>query len=116
VSGKLISNHAIVGNLVITSCMTGGPSDVETQIKNIFKKLRKILKHAGTSFENVIKANVYLADISDTKRYLNGVWRQDFLGKPPERTCVQAGMDPSVAAEIEMVARIPEEYVKTTHT
>lgn len=109
VSGKLISDYVILGNLVFTSGMTGGPGDVETQIKNTFEKLRKTLKQAGTSFENVIKANVYLADISDRKRYLNDLWRQNFPDNPPARTCVQAGMDPGVAVEIEMIARVPIE-------
>ncbi len=108
-SGKLISDYVIVGNLVFTSGMTGGPGDVETQIKNTFEKLRKTLKQAGTSFENVVKANVYLADISDRKRYLNDLWRQNFPDNPPARTCVQAGMDPGVAVEIEMIARLPKE-------
>ncbi len=107
-SEKLISDYVIVGKLVFTSGMTGGPGDVKTQIKNTLEKLRKTLEEAGTSFDNVIKATVYLADISDRKRYLNDLWREAFPKNLPARTCVQVGMDPGVAVEIEMIAKIPE--------
>ncbi|MCW4020324.1 MAG: RidA family protein [Candidatus Bathyarchaeota archaeon] len=107
-SGKLISDYRIAGNLVFAAGTTGQPGDVETQIRKTFEKLRKVLEEAGTSFENVVKANVYLADIADRKKHLNAIWRETFPNNPPARTCVQATMDPGVAVEIEMIAKLPE--------
>jgi 2-iminobutanoate/2-iminopropanoate deaminase len=107
-SKRVIPGAVIVGNLVFTSGMTGGPGDVETQIKNTLSRLKATLENAGTSFENVIKATVYLADLSDRERYLNKIWRETFPQNPPARTCVQVGLGPGTAVEIEMVAVIPE--------
>lgn len=107
-SGKLIKDYAIVGNLVFTSGMTGEPGDVKAQIEKTLDKLRKALEEAGTSFENVVKGTVYLADLKDRERYLNDLWRKSFLKNPPARTCVQAGLAPGTAVEIELVAMIPK--------
>jgi len=106
-SKKVIPGAVIVGNMVYTSGMTGGPGDVETQIRNTLKKLKETLEAAGTSFENVVKATVYLADLNDRERYLNKIWRETFPENPPARTCVQVGLAPGTAVEIEMVAVIP---------
>ena len=107
-SRKVIEGAVIVGNLVFTSGITGRPGDVETQIRNTLNKLKSILEAAGTSFENVVKATVYLADLNDRERYLNKIWQETFPKNPPARTCIQAGLAPGTFVEIEMVAVIPE--------
>jgi len=107
-SKKVIQGAVLVGNLVFTSGITGRPGDTETQIKNTLNRLKSIFEKAGTSFKNVIKATVYLADLSYRERYLNKIWRETFPENPPARTCVQAGLPPKTAVEIEMVAVIPE--------
>lgn len=106
-SKKVIPGANIVGNLVFTSGMTGRPGDVETQISFTLKKLKSVLESAGTSFENVVKATVYLADLNDRERYLNKIWRETFPENPPSRTCVQVGLAPDDLVEIELVAVIP---------
>jgi 2-iminobutanoate/2-iminopropanoate deaminase len=105
---KVIPGANIVGNLVFTSGMTGTPGDVETQIRNTLKKLKSVLESAGTSFENVIKATVYLADLKDRERHLNKIWKETFPENPPSRTCIQVGLAPDDLVEIELVAVIPE--------
>jgi len=107
-SKKVIPGANIVGNLVFTSGMTGRPGDVETQIRNTLKKLQATLESAGTTFENVVKATVYLADLKDRERYLNKIWRETFPENPPSRTCIQVGLAPDDLVEIELVAAIPE--------
>lgn len=81
---------------------------MRTQIKKTFDKLRAVLEEAGTTFDSVIKATVYLADLKDRERYLNDVWRETFPKNPPARTCIQAGLAPDTSVEIELVAMIPE--------
>ncbi|MEM2904370.1 MAG: RidA family protein [Candidatus Bathyarchaeia archaeon] len=105
---KVVQGGVIVGNLLFTSGMTGQPGDVETQIRNTLSKLKAVLTSAGTSFENVVKATVYLTDIADRERYLNKVWAETFPRDPPARTTVQVGLGPGTFVEIEMVAVIPE--------
>jgi len=107
-SKRVVSGAVIVGNLVFTSGMTGSPGDVETQIRNTLSRLKTALENAGTSFENVVKATVYLTDLGDRERYLNKIWRETFPENPPSRTCVQAGLAPGTFVEIELVAVIPE--------
>jgi len=106
-SERLISEAVVVGNMVFTCGMTGEPGDVETQIKKTLGKLKVALERNGTSFDHVAKATVYLADLRDRERYLNDIWRETFSENPPARTCVQAGLAPGVAVEIELIAIIP---------
>jgi 2-iminobutanoate/2-iminopropanoate deaminase len=103
-SQPLLSKSRKVGNLIYTSGVTGKPGDPPTQIRNVFQKLDGILKEAGCSFANVVKVNVYLADLSHREKYLNDTWREFFPANPPARTTVQAGLDEGIYVEIEMVA------------
>ena len=108
-SKKIIRGANIVGSLVFTSGMTGTLGDVKTQIRNTLEKLKGVLESAGTSFENVVKETVYLADLKDRERYLNKIWKEAFPDNPPSRrTCIQVGLAPDVLVEIELVAVIPE--------
>ena len=97
----------IVGNLVFTSGLTGRPGDAEAQIRNTFDKLSSVLEDAGTSIRNIVKATIYLTDLEDRARYLNDIWSEIFPENPPARTCVQAGLSPNTAVEIEAIAIIP---------
>jgi len=106
--GSLISGAIVVGNLVFTAGMTGGSGDTETQIRNTFQRLKEVLEKAGTSLENVVKATVYLTDLSDREKYLNKIWKEMFPENPPARTCIQVGLAGDTKVEIEMIAVIPE--------
>lgn len=106
---KRIRGAVIVGDLVFTSGTTGGAGDVENQIRNALNKLEKTLKEAGTSFENIVKATVYLTNLEDRRKYLNPIWSETFKENRPARTCVEVGLGPETAVEIEMVAIIPSE-------
>jgi len=105
---KLISDAVAVGNLVFTCGMTDEPGDVKSQTEKTLEMLKSALEKRGTSLDHVVKATVYLADLGDRERYLNDIWRKTFPKNPPARTCVQAGLAPRVAVEIELIATIPE--------
>ena len=106
--GQLISGANVIGNLVYTAGMTGGQGDTETQIRNTFQRLKDVLENSGTSMDNVLKATVFLADLSDRSKYLNGIWKEYFPHNPPSRTCIQVGLSDGIKIEIEMIAFIPE--------
>ena len=99
-----------VGNLFFSSgraCDPNEPTDVETQIKQTMENLKNVLVNAGTSMENVVKATVYLKDLSDRERYLNKIWKEYFPKDPPARTTL-GNIDMGIyAVEIEMVAVLP---------
>jgi len=103
---KRIQGAIIVGNLVFTSGVTGGKCDVETQIRTSLDKLKTILNEAGTSFENVVKATVFLSDLDYRPKYLNPIWAETFTDNRPSRTCVEVGVGPDIAIDIELVATI----------
>ena len=105
--GQLISGANVIGNLVYTAGMTGGQGDTEVQIRNTFQRLKDVLEKSGTSMDNVLKATVFLADLSD-KSILNGIWKEYFQDNPPSRTCIQVGLGEGIKIEIEMIAFIPK--------
>ena len=104
----LISLTRKVGNLLFLSGMTGGKGDTETQIKNMFEKIKKTLEKEGSSMDNVLSAKVYLTDLNDRPKYFNHIWREYFPDNPPTRTCIQVGLAPPTKAEITVIAVIPE--------
>lgn len=78
--------------------------DVRAQTRQVFANLKTVLDAAGSSFDRVVKATVFLKDLGDFKA-LNEVY-QEFLGEvKPARSTVQVARLPMDAAvEIELVA------------
>ena len=104
---RRVPGATIVGNLVFTSGRTGGEGDIDFQIRSCMAKLEATLQGAGTSFENIVKATVYLSDLSYRPKYLNPIWNEIFKDNMPSRTCIEAGLG-GADVEIEMIAFIPE--------
>lgn len=103
-----------LGNLLFTSGNVGVdhstgsiPEGIEAQTRACFENLRQILEAAGTSFANVVKANVYLTDMADFGR-MNEVYREYFPTAHPARTtvCIKALANPRLIVEIELVALV----------
>ncbi len=103
-----MSRFRKIGNVVYTSGVTGTPGNVPSQIRNVFEKLGGVLHEAGTSFEKVVKANIYLSDLNYRELYLNQIWNEYFgnMEFPPSRTTVEAGLGTDVYVEIEMIASL----------
>lgn len=78
--------------------------DIETQAEQVMKNLLAVLKEAKMGPDNVVKATVYLADLSDFPR-MNEVYAR-YLGKePPARSTIQAaGLPRGVRVEVDVVA------------
>jgi 2-iminobutanoate/2-iminopropanoate deaminase len=102
----LISRFVKTKNLVFLAGLTAKGENAETQIKNVFERIKATLEEAGSSMENVVKATVYLTDLNDRGLYLNDLWREYFPDNPPARTCVQAGLAPGTYVEIETIATL----------
>jgi 2-iminobutanoate/2-iminopropanoate deaminase len=83
------------------------PSGVEAQAKQVFENLKAILLEAGSSFDKVVKATVFLADMNDFA-VVNTVYGLYFNnGILPARSAVQVAKLPKDAlVEIEMIAEI----------
>lgn len=74
------------------------------QAKQALVNLGHILKAAGTTYENVIKTSIFLADIGDFKE-VNDVYKDFFTSNPPARSTYQVAALPLGAlVEIEVIA------------
>ncbi|KXN88883.1 Enamine/imine deaminase [Leucoagaricus sp. SymC.cos] len=72
------------------------------------ENIRKVLKAAGTTIDNVIKVNIFLSNFDDFQA-MNEVYQEYFNPESmPARTCVQVAVLPLKAAvEIECTAALP---------
>jgi enamine deaminase RidA (YjgF/YER057c/UK114 family) len=61
--------------------------DIKAHTDHVLKELENELIKAGSSMKNVLKVNVYLADLNDYKG-MNEVFQGRFGPKPPVRTTV----------------------------
>jgi 2-iminobutanoate/2-iminopropanoate deaminase len=57
------------------------------QTKQVFKNIAAVLEVAGKTFEDVVKCNVYLADMADFAA-MNAVYGETFAAPYPARTTV----------------------------
>lgn len=79
--------------------------DVATQTGRVFANLSAVLTAAGLTFDHVVKANVYLTDLSDFAD-MNEVYAHMFSEPYPARTTVAvAGLPLGAQVEIELVAQ-----------
>lgn len=87
----------------ITGALVEG--DTATQTKQVFTNLTAVLTAAGLTFDNVVKVNVYLTDMSDFDA-MNEVYAHVFSEPYPARTTVAvAGLPLGAQVEIELVAQ-----------
>ena len=81
-----------------------GVGDVAAQTQQTLKNVVAVLHEGGASVDDVIKCNVYLADIRDFQ-VMNAEFAKVFPTDPPARTTVEARLaEPTMLVEIEAVA------------
>ena len=79
---------------------------VEAQAVRVLQNLTAVLEAAGSSMKNVVKATMYLADISDFVT-VNEIYGQYFEEPFPARSAIQAAALPKGAlVEIDAIARV----------
>jgi 2-iminobutanoate/2-iminopropanoate deaminase len=80
--------------------------DIATQTKRVFENIGAILKAGGVSFDHVVRATVYLADMNDFAA-MNAVYAQYFSAPAPARTTIQAARLPKdMRIEIDVIAAV----------
>ena len=95
------------GQLPMTPAGDMVEGDIEIQAEQVFNNIEAILKAAGGSLSQVVKATVFVQDLNDFAR-LNAVYERRFAGHKPARSTVEVARLPRDAlVEIEIVARLP---------
>ncbi|MEA2463897.1 MAG: 2-iminobutanoate/2-iminopropanoate deaminase [Acidobacteriota bacterium] len=96
-SGQIALDPA-TGNLV--------DGTFEEQVHRVFRNLAAVLKEAGSSFDRVLKATVYVTDLGNFQT-LNTIYAEYFGDHKPARTTIQAsGLPKGGAVEIDLVALV----------
>jgi reactive intermediate/imine deaminase len=62
-------------------------SDIKLQTRFVLENCRRTFEAAGSSLENVVKAQVFLTDLNNFAGF-DEVWREYFPVDPPARTTV----------------------------
>ena len=60
----------------------------ETELRRVMLNLEAVLKEAGMSYENVVKATVFITDLANYK-LMNTIYAEYFKTAPPARETVQ---------------------------
>jgi reactive intermediate/imine deaminase len=82
-------------------------SDIKLQTDYILKNLMKTFEAAGTSLDNVVKAQVFLMDLNDFAGF-DEVWRNYFKSPPPRTTVGTTGLlVKDTLVEIDLIAALP---------
>jgi reactive intermediate/imine deaminase len=83
-------------------------SDIKLQTDYILKNMARTFKAAGTSMDNVIKAQVFLMDLNDFNGF-DEVWKQHFKVPPPRTTIGTTGLlVKDTLVEIDLIATLPD--------
>jgi len=79
---------------------------IEAQTRQVFQNIGEILKAGGTSFDGVVTATVYLADMNDSAK-VNEIYATYFSSPAPARATVQVARLPKDArVEIQVIASV----------
>lgn len=106
-------SHAVrVGDLVYLSGQAGQepsgtlvPGGVREQTQQIFRNFRVLLEDLDLTFNDVVKVNVFLAEMGDFEA-MNRIYAEHFAGPCPARTTVAVKQLPLEAViEIEMIVK-----------
>jgi 2-iminobutanoate/2-iminopropanoate deaminase len=88
----------------VTNTLVSG--DVAFQTERVLKNLSGILNAAGSSLEKVVRATVFLKNMSDFAA-MNEVYGKHFHTSPPARSTVEVARLPKdVLVEIDVIALI----------
>lgn len=85
------------------------PFEIKAHTEIVLQKIQEELERNGSSMEQVLKVNVYLADLADYDA-MNEVFRGRFGPNPPVRTTVATygGVPGNSLVEIDCIAALNE--------
>ncbi|PKM94888.1 MAG: hypothetical protein CVU84_08155 [Firmicutes bacterium HGW-Firmicutes-1] len=99
--GLIFTSGQIPVNPETGELVEGG---IEAQTEQVFANLKIVLEEAGTSFDKVVKATVFLQDLKDFVT-VNGIYGKYLGTDSPARSAVQvAGLPKGSLVEIEVIA------------
>lgn len=99
--GLVFTSGQIPVDPVTGDIVQGG---IEAQTEQVFANLKAVLEAAGTSFDKVVKATVFLQDMKDFA-VVNGIYAKYLGTDAPARSAVQvAALPKGSLVEIEVVA------------
>jgi 2-iminobutanoate/2-iminopropanoate deaminase len=78
--------------------------DIRSETERTLKNIQAILTAAGSSFDDVVRFGVFLADLNDFAA-MNEVFQKFFSVDPPARTTVGVQL-PKIKIEIDCIARL----------
>lgn len=94
------------GQIPLTPEGTLVTGDIKAQTHQVFKNLKAILAAAGATWNDVVKATVFIANMDDFAQ-VNEVYGEYFGTHRPARSCVEVARLPKNAGvEIELVAYV----------
>ncbi|KAG1833753.1 Endoribonuclease L-PSP [Suillus fuscotomentosus] len=98
-------SHAVkIPGLIFCSGQT--PMDSTGNVAQCLSNLTDVLNAAGSSWDKVVKVNIYLKSMGDYAA-MNEVYIKTLPDPKPARTCIQAGGLPwDVDVEIEAIAAV----------
>ncbi len=77
---------------------------INEQTRRVMENIRAVLAAAGSSFEQIIKTTIFLADMNDFAS-VNAIYGEYFPSNPPARSTVQVARLPRDArVEVEVIA------------
>ena len=82
------------------------PEAFADQVRQTFKNVQTILKAAGSSLADVVKANAYVTDLTRFAEF-NDVYKEFFRDTPPARTTVATALL-GILVEADCIAAISE--------
>ncbi len=84
-----------------------GDGDIEAETRQVLQNLDAVLEQAGAGRGDVVKANVYLADMNEFSK-MNQVYAEFFEDVvPPARATVQvAALPKNARVEIDFIAKV----------
>jgi 2-iminobutanoate/2-iminopropanoate deaminase len=102
-AGGFIFFSGQVGQDPMTGKLVAGGIAAETE--RVFGNLSAVLKAAGRSFDDVVRAGVYLANMNDFVA-MNGIYARHFSRPLPARTTIAVAALPlGACVEIDLVVK-----------
>jgi enamine deaminase RidA (YjgF/YER057c/UK114 family) len=82
-------------------------SDIKRQTRYVLENLARTFKAAGTSLDQVVKAQVFHTDLANFSEF-DEVWKDYFATPPPRTTVGTTGLlVPGCLVEIDLIAAMP---------
>ncbi|HSF39822.1 MAG TPA: RidA family protein [Thermoanaerobaculia bacterium] len=104
VDGWLYTSGQIALDPATGEMVAGG---FEAQARQVLANLRAVLASSGCTFQNVVKATVYVIDLADFPK-LNTLYGEVMGDHRPARSTVQVAALPKGAlVEIDLVVKLP---------